>query len=58
LEKTVNDFIKELQALKPSLRKKPIKIYAINGLKFSPEVKIELETPGDFSKVKNLLITY
>lgn len=36
--KTVNDFILELQALKPSLRDKPVVVNAPNGLQFEPKL--------------------
>jgi hypothetical protein len=43
MEKTIDDLIKELQSLKPSLRKLPVKIQAPNGLLFEPAVKILAE---------------
>ena len=43
MEKTINDFIKELQSLKPSLRELPIKIEASNGILFEPKIKRLIE---------------
>ena len=43
--KTVNDFIKELQALKPSVRELPVTVIARNGLEFEAKAKIQLEYP-------------
>lgn len=59
MEKTIDDLIKELQALKPSLRSLPVKIQAENGLLFEPKAKILLEkyqTSQD--KPKQMIITY
>lgn len=39
---TVNDFIKELSALKPELRDKPLKVLAPNGEYLIPNIKFEL----------------
>lgn len=58
MEKTVNDFIKELQKLKPSLREKPIVVNAPNGLQLPAEIKIGLQSPADWENVKNIVITY
>ena len=57
--KTVNDFIKELNSLKLSLKDKPIIIVAPNGLKCEPKIKLELkEEFNPESGVNNLIITY
>jgi hypothetical protein len=58
MEKTVNDFIKELQALKPSLREKPIVVNAPNGEQFEATIKIGLENPHDWENVKCMVVTY
>jgi len=42
MEKTINDFILELQSLSPELRELPVKIQAPNGIIFEPKVKILL----------------
>ena len=39
MEKTVNDFIAELQSLKPSLMELPVKIASKNGQLFEPVCK-------------------
>lgn len=56
---TVNDLIKDLQALRPNLRKLPIVILAPNGLTFEPKVKILLQDKETmFDKPKQMVITY
>ena len=55
----IDDFIQELQNLKPSLRKLPVVIIAPNGLKFKPKAKIlreEYETM--FDDPKEMVITH
>ena len=54
-EKTVNDFIKELQSIKASLRKKPIKIQAPNGIYFEPVLKMKTINFGN--DVESMVIT-
>lgn len=57
--KTLNDFIKELQQLKPKFKKLPVVIISENGLKLEPKAKVlmhEKETPFDESK--EIIITY
>lgn len=59
MEKTVDDLIKELQALRPELRKLPVIIQAENGLLFEPVIKRSLgkhETIID--EPKQMIITY
>jgi hypothetical protein len=60
MEKTVNDLIKELQALKPSLREKPVVVCAPNGELFEAKIKQHVENPADVfeGKVENIIITY
>lgn len=57
--KTVDDFISELQSLKPSLRKLQILIEAPNGLTFDPKVKVLLQGKDSIiDKPKQVVITY
>lgn len=60
MEKTVDDLIEELQALKPSLRKKPVVVNTPNGQQFEAKVKLGVENPADIFEgdVKNVVITY
>lgn len=52
--KTINDFIAELQNLKPELRELPVYTIAPNGLKFEPTVKIQRGNGYDnFIRVNN-----
>ena len=51
--KTINDFIKELQNLRPELKELPVVIVAPNGLEFEPKIKIlmgEYDTIMDIPK--------
>ena len=58
--KTVNDLIKELQQLKPSLRKLPIVIQAENGMLFNPVAKILAEKfyVNILDDPKKMIMTY
>ncbi len=57
--KTVNELIKELQKLKPSLRELPILIVAPNGLTFEPKVKVLIRDKQTmFDELKEMVITY
>jgi hypothetical protein len=59
MEKTINDLIKDLQALKPELRELPVKIKAENGLLFEPKVKILAKENQMFIyEAEQILITY
>lgn len=59
MAKTVNDFIKELQNLKPELRSKPLKIIAPNGLKFEPKVKrLVSEHQTIFDEAEEMVVTW
>jgi len=59
---TVDEFIKELNQLKPALRAKDIVITAPNGLQFEPKVKQQLidqyNVFGGIDNIKNMVITY
>ena len=59
MKKTINDFIEELQSLKPSLRELPLVIIAPNGMEFEPEVK-RLGEKGQtiFDTATKMVITY
>tara|TARA_R100000951_G_scaffold19227_1_gene15977 strand:- start:355 stop:534 length:180 start_codon:yes stop_codon:yes gene_type:complete len=57
--KTVNELIKELQNLKPSLRELPILIFAPNGLTFEPKAKVLMRDKQNmFDEPKEMVITY
>jgi len=59
MDKTINDFILELQALKPSLRELPVKIEAPNGIMFEPSAKRLIEKNQTiFDEPKTMIITY
>jgi hypothetical protein len=60
---TLNDFIVKLQDIREDLRDKEIKILAMNGLLFSPEVNYKLldqNKPLDKSakNVEMIVLTY
>lgn len=58
-EKTINDFIEELQNLKPSLRSLPVKIQTENGLLFEPKAKVLLEKYQTLEdKPNQMIITF
>lgn len=58
---TVNDFIKNLQNLKPELREKEIVILCSNGLMVEPKIKQQPIDPynifGGSENVKNIVIS-
>jgi hypothetical protein len=57
--KTVNELIKELQNLKPSLRELPVLIIAPNGLTFEPKAKVFMRDKQNmFDEPKEMVITY
>ena len=57
--KTVNDLIKELQSLKPSLRELPVYVIAKNGFKFEAKAKIlRIEKQTMFDDPTEMVITY
>ena len=59
MEMTIDDLIKNLQRLKPSLRKLPVKIKAENGILFEPKAKVLLEKYQTiFDDPKQMIITY
>lgn len=59
MEKTINDFIKELQSISEEKRKLPLIIYAPNGTETYPSIKMKKE---DYSviggEVKKMVITW
>lgn len=59
MEKTINDFILELQSLSPELRELPVKIQAPNGIIFEPKIKI-LSDEGQtmYDKPTAMIICY
>jgi len=59
MAKTINDFIKELETLKPSLRNLPVVIVAPNGLTFEPKTKVLVQNNETiFDEPKQMIITY
>jgi hypothetical protein len=57
MEMTIDDFIKDLQALKPELRKLPVKIMAENGLLFEPKANLLLDQTL-LDEPKQMIITH
>ncbi len=56
---TIDDLIKNLQALKPELRKLPVKIKAENGLLLEPVAKVLMdEYQSSLDEPKQMIITY
>ena len=57
--KTINDLIKELQNLKPSLRKLPVCVVAPNGLTFEAKAKVlMIDKQTMFDEPTKMVITY
>lgn len=59
-ELTVNDFIKTLQSLKPSLRELPLVIITPNGMEVEPKCKrlIEGKHSTMFDDSTKMILTY
>ena len=58
-EKTIDDFILELQAVKPSLRKLPLVIITENGSEQVPSVKIARSKHETFiDDATKMVLTY
>ena len=57
--KTINDFIKELQAISSDKRELPLVIDCPNGLEVYPEIKMRFKD-GDFlsGNLEKMVITY
>jgi hypothetical protein len=43
--RTINDFIKELQAISPDKRELPLVVECPNGLEVSPSIKMRWDNP-------------
>lgn len=58
--KTINDFIKELQAISPNKRDLPLVIDCPNGLEVYPSIKMRLKKDGVFliDEVEKMVITW
>jgi hypothetical protein len=59
--KTINDFIKELQAISEDKKELPLVIYAPNGTAVSPSIKMVFKDDILFSKdakVEKMVITW
>lgn len=59
--KTIDDFIKELQAISEDKRKLPLVIFAPNGLAVTPSVKMLFKDDVLFTKdakVEKMVITW
>jgi hypothetical protein len=52
MQKTINDFIKELQQISEEKRELPLIIAAPNGQEVSPNIKMVWDNPMDFGKTK------
>lgn len=59
-KKTINQFIKELQAISPDKRELPLVIDCPNGLEVYPEIKMRWDEPYKmFEKAPDkMVITY
>lgn len=59
MEKSINDFIKDLQKINPELRKKPLVIRCPNDLLVYPNIKMIFKD-NDFlnGKVEQMVITW
>lgn len=59
---TVNEFIQKLESLSKSLKEKPIKIIAPNGLRLKPNIKMYFENEMQFwsesDDITSVIITY
>ncbi len=61
MDKTINHFIKELQAISEDKRNLPLVITAPNGLQFYPEIKMQFKESTMFTEhaeVEKMVITY
>jgi len=60
-QKTVNDFIKELQSISADKRQLPLIIQSPNGLEVYPSIKMKFENYGSpllGDKIEAMIITY
>ncbi len=60
-QKTVNDFIKELQSISADKRQLPLIIQSPNGLEVYPSIKMKFENYGSpllGEKIEAMIITY
>lgn len=56
---SINDLIKDLQNIKPSLRELPVKIQGENGLLFEPRARVLLDKDQSMQdEPKQMIITY
>jgi hypothetical protein len=61
MEKSINDFIKELKAISPEKRKLPLVINCPNGMQVYPQIKMQFTDDIMFtkdSKVGKMVITW
>jgi hypothetical protein len=56
--KTIDQFIKELQAISEDKRKLPLIIACPNGLLVSPKIKMVMKDDLPFNEVEKMIITY
>lgn len=52
MEKTIDDFIKELKRISPDKRKLPLVIDCPNGMQVYPEIKMRWNNPMEMLKNK------
>lgn len=60
-QKTVNDFIKELQSISEDKRELPIIIQCPNGLEVEPRIKMKFENYGSpllGDKLESMVVTW
>ena len=58
---TINDFIKQLQAISPDKRELPLIIQCPNGLEAYPKIKMKFENYGSpllGDKIESMTITW
>ena len=61
MEKSINDFIKDLQRISEDKRKLPLVIYCPNGLDVYPSIKMKFKDNiilAKESKVEKMVITW
>ena len=56
--KTINDFIKDLQAISPDKRELPLVIDCPNGIEVYPSIKMRTKDGMPFSELESMVITW
>lgn len=58
MEKSIDDFIKDLQRISPDKRKLPLVVDCPNGLEVYPSIKIRTKNGELFGEVEKMVITW